>query len=153
MSKRKRVSLSIRLQPYSGTLLAEVIDWLNSHENDEKNNLIADAVVMAYLPYARADKGVSPIEIERCCWETQNLLDKHGFNLRQSLQVSQPQWHSTVMPTVIAQSRNDNQHTDSNSNHQLELDEDEDHEKLIPKSLIEGEGHGDDDLFADDQFG
>lgn len=153
MSKRKRVSLSIRLQPYSGTLLAEVIDWLNSHENDEKNNLIADAVVMAYLPYARADRGVSPIEIERCCWETQNLLDKHGFNLRQSLQVSQPQWHSTVMPTVIAQSRNDNQHTDSNSNHQLELDEDEDNEKLIPKSLIEGEGHGDDDLFADDQFG
>jgi hypothetical protein len=45
------------------------------------------------------------------------------------------------------------QHTDSNSNYQLELDEDEDHEKLIPKSLIEGEGHGDDDLFADDQFG
>jgi hypothetical protein len=101
MNKRKRVSLSTRLQPYSGTLLAEVIDWLNSHENDEKNNLIADAVVMAYLPYARADKGVSPTEIERCCWETQNLLDKHGFNLRQSLQVSQPQWHSAQLFSIL----------------------------------------------------
>jgi hypothetical protein len=153
VSKRKRVSLSTRLQPYSGTLLAEVVDWLNSHENDEKNNLIADAVVMAYLPYARADKGVSPTEIERCCWETQNMLDKHGFNLRQSLQISQPQWHSTVMPTTVLTPSSTLQHTDSNSNYQLELDEDEDHEKLIPKSLIEGEGHGDDDLFADDQFG
>jgi hypothetical protein len=149
MSLRKRVSLSTRLQPYSGTLLAEVVEWLNSHENDEKNNLIADAVVMAYLPYARADQGVDPIEIERCCWETQNLLDKHGFNLRQSLQVSQPQWHSAVVPSVVAQSSLNGRHTDSNSNHQL----DEDDEELIPKSLIEGDGDGDDDLFADDQFG
>ena len=153
MSKRKRVSLSTRLQPYSGTLLAEVVEWLNSHENDEKNNLIAEAVVMAYLPYARASQGVPPTEIERCCWETQNLLDKHGFNLRSSLQVSQPQWHSTVVPNVVAQNALNSQHTDSNSNHKLELDRDEDDEELIPKSLIEGEDEGDDDLFADDQFG
>ena len=79
MSKRKRVSLSTRLQPYSGTLLAEVVEWLNSKERDEKNNLIADAVVMAYLPYARACQDVSKTEIERCCWETQDMLDKHGF--------------------------------------------------------------------------
>ena len=62
MSKRKRVSLSTRLQPYSGTLLAEVVEWLNGHENDEKNNLIADAMIMAYLPYARASKGVSKLK-------------------------------------------------------------------------------------------
>ena len=148
MSKRKRVSLSTRLQPYSGTLLAEVVDWLNSHENDEKNNLIASAVVMAYLPYARASQDVSETEIERCCWETQNMLDKHGFNLRSSLRVSQQGWHSTVVPSVVAQSSLNGRYTDSNSNHQL----DEDDEELIPKSLIEGE-EGDDDLFPDDEFG
>ena len=147
MSKRKRVSLSTRLQPYSGTLLAEVVEWLNEHQNDEKNNLIADAVVMAYLPYARASQDVSKTEIERCCWETQNLLDKHGFNLRSSLRVSQPQWHSTVVPNVVAQNALNSQHTDSNSNHQL----DEDDEELIPQSLIEGE-ESDDDLFSDDEF-
>ena len=149
MSERKRVSLSTRLQPYSGTLLAEVVEWLNSHENDEKNNLIAEAVVMAYLPYARASQSVSNTEIERCCWETQNMLDKHGFNLRQSLQVSQPQWHSTVMSSVVAQNGLNGRYTDSNSNHKL----DEDDEELIPKSLIEGEDEGDDDLFPDDEFG
>ncbi|MGB5634767.1 MAG: hypothetical protein WBM86_18555 [Waterburya sp.] len=153
MSKRKRVSLSIRLQPYSGTLLAEVADWLNSFERDEISRLIGDAVLMAYLPYARASKDVSITELERCCWETQNLLDKHGFNLRQSLQISQPQWHSTVMPTVVSTHNSNSQHTANNSPPQLELDEDEDNEELIPKSLIEGEDEGDDDLFADDEFG
>ena len=152
MSKKKRVSLSTRLQPYSGTLLAEVVEWLNSHENDEKNNLIADAVVMAYLPYARASQGVSKTEIERCCWETQNMLDKHGFNLRSSLRVAQPQWHSTVMSSVVAQNGLNGRYTDSNSNHKLELDRDEDNEELIPQSLIEGE-ESDDDLFPDDEFG
>ena len=153
MSKRKRVSLSTRLQPYSGTLLAEVIDWLNSHENDEKNNLIADAVVMAYLPYARASQDVSQTELERCCWETQNLLDKHGFNLRQSLRVSQQGWHSAVVPTTVAQKLSNSQHTVDDLNHQHQLDEDEDNEELIPKSLIEGSGDGDDNLFPDDEFG
>ncbi len=153
MSKRKRVSLSTRLQPYENTLLAEVVEWLNSLERDEKNNLIADAVIMAYLPYARASKDVAPTELERCCWETQNLLDKHGFNMRQSLQISQPQWHSTVMPTVVSTHNSNSQHTANNSTPQLELDEDEDNEELIPKSLIEGEDEGDDDLFADDEFG
>ena len=149
MSKRKRVSLSTRLQPYSGTLLAEVVEWLNSHENDEKNNLIADAVVMAYLPYARASQGVSETEIERCCWETQNMLDKHGFNLRSSLQVSQQGWHSTVVPTVVSAhgTTTQSEKEEKNSPQSL-LDED-----LAPSSLIAGEGEYDDSPFADDEFG
>ena len=148
MSKRKRVSLSTRLQPYSGTLLAEVVEWLNEHENDEKNNLIADAVVMAYLPYARASKDVSKTELERCCWETQNMLDKHGFNLRQSLQVSQPQWHSAVISPVVNPHNSTSQHITNGSHPQLEFDEDD----LFPQSLIKGEGEHDDSSFADDEF-
>ena len=149
MSKRKRVSLSTRLQPYSGTLLAEVVEWLNEHENDEKNNLIADAVVMAYLPYARASQGVSPTEMERCCWETQNMLDKHGFNLRQSLQVSQQGWHSTVVQRAVSPLSSTLQPRKDGELPQL----DEEDEDLVPSSLIAGEGEYDDSPFADDEFG
>ena len=150
MSLRKRVSLSTRLQPYSGTLLAEVVEWLNSHENDEKNNLIAGAVVMAYLPYARASKDVAPTELERCCWETQNMLDKHGFNLRQSLQISQPQWHSAVMQRAILTSGITTQPEKEGENSTTELLDESD---LVPSSLIAGEGEYDDSPFADDEFG
>jgi hypothetical protein len=129
--------------------LAEVVEWLNSHENDEKNNLIADAVVMAYLPYARASQNAPPSELERCCWETQNMLDKHGFNLRQSLQVSQPQWHSTVMPTVVEAHSSTNQYSTNGVPRQST--EDFEQESKTPQSLIEGE-HDDDDLFDDDGF-
>lgn len=149
MSKRKRVSLSIRLQPYSGTLLAEVVEWLNSHENDEKNNLIADAVVMAYLPYARASKEVSPTEIERCCWETQNMLDKHGFNLRSSLQVSQPQWHSTVIPSAVSAYSPTVQPEKDAEQPSVNREEEED---LVPASLIDGDCNDEDSLFSDDEF-
>ena len=92
MKGKKRVSLSLRLQPYEGTLLAEVASWLNDLERDEAKKMVEAALVMAYLPYARADSGASRDELERCCWETQDLLDKHGFNLRSSLQVSQQAW-------------------------------------------------------------
>lgn len=149
MNQKKRVSLSIRLQPYKGTLLAEVVEWLNDHENDEKNNLIADAVIMAYLPYARASKGALPSELERCCWETQNMLDKHGFNLRQSLRISQPQWHPNVMSTVVLARNSTNQ--DSANGFSGESTEDFENEEFSTPSLIEGE-HDDDNLFDDDGF-
>lgn len=97
------MSLSVRLQPYEGTLLAEVASWLNGLERDEAKKMVEAALVMAYLPYARADSGASSDEVERCCWETQDLLDKHGFNLRSSLQVSQRAWlahKNSVAPMV-----------------------------------------------------
>lgn len=149
MKQKKRVSLSIRLQPYTGTLLAEVVEWLNDHENDEKNSLIADAVVMAYLPYARASKDALPSELERCCWETQNMLDKHGFNLRQSLQISQPQWYQNVMSTAVLARNPTSQH--SANGFSEESTEDFENEEFSTQSLIEGE-HDDDDLFDDDGF-
>ena len=96
--KIKRVSFSLRLQPYSGTLMAEVADWLNELERDEAKKMVEAALIMAYLPLARARAGTERAEIERCYWEAQDLLDKHGSNLRQTLRVSQPQWHPPVMP-------------------------------------------------------
>ena len=102
MKGKKRVSLSVRLQPYEGTLLAEVASWLNGLERDEAKKMVEAALVLAYLPYARAESGASKDEVERCCWETQDLLDKHGFNLRSSLQVSQRAWlaHKNSVPSM-----------------------------------------------------
>jgi hypothetical protein len=145
--KRKRISLSLRLQPYSGTLMAEVASWLNSVERDEAKRLVEAALIMAYLPYARAERGADSIEIERCCWETQDLLDKHGFNLRQALQVPQPQWrgHETqTQALVAAQSSELPVSADSTAEDEMELDS--------PSSQIEGQGsYSDvDALFGDD---
>lgn len=146
MVKRKRVSLSVRLQPYSGTLMAEVADWLNSVERDEARKLIEAALIMAYLPYARSNSGASDAEIERCCWETQDLLDKHGFNLRQVLRVSQPQWRGseltpqTVGKAVFSPEVAEEAAVESNQ------------EDSSPSSRIEGKGsYSDiDALFGDD---
>ena len=90
MSRRKRVSLSIRLQPYEGSLLAEVANWLKGMEKGEANRRVEEALLMAYLPYARAAQGEDESEIERCCWETQDRLNSHGFLMRQALRVAQP---------------------------------------------------------------
>jgi hypothetical protein len=92
LSARKRVSLSVRLQPYSDSLLAEVVNWLNSLDKGEANRLIGEALLMAYLPYARAMAGEDREEIERCCWETTDRLNSHGFMMRQALRVAQPQF-------------------------------------------------------------
>ncbi|MEM7761335.1 MAG: hypothetical protein AAF298_24880 [Cyanobacteria bacterium P01_A01_bin.40] len=150
MSKRKRVSLSTRLQPYSGTLVAEVVEWLNEHDNSEKNDLIAKAVVMAYLPYARASQDVSKTELERCCWETQDRLDKHGFNLRSSLQIAQPQWRSAYLPSTVSAHNLTSQSSDNGFHPQPT--EGEDNEEPVPQSLIEGSGALDDGLFGDDDW-
>ena len=145
MVKRKRISLSLRLQPYSGTLMAEVASWLNSVERDEAKRLVEAALIMAYLPYARADSEADSIEIERCCWETQDLLDKHGFNLRQALQVSQPQWHGERISRTSVESPL----TDGDKNVDESVEEQTDIGS--PSSLIEGQGSYDDvdALFGD----
>ena len=150
MNKKSRVSLSVRLQPYSGTLLAEVASWLNSLERDEVNRLIAEAIIMAYLPYARAATGADQTEIERCCWETQDMLDKHGFNLRQALRVPQPQWHPNyMMPSVV---RSPSRVETVGTKDEIVSDSVESSESIAPQSQIEGEGNVSDldAIFGDD---
>ena len=74
------------------------------------------------------------------------MLDKHGFNLRQSLRVSQPQWHSTIMPTVVSTQK------PKKNGITPQLDG-EDEKDLVPSSLIAGEGEYGDSPFANDEFG
>lgn len=146
MVKRKRISLSVRLQPYSGTLMAEVASWLNSLERDETKRMVETALVMAYLPYARAADNADAKEIERCCWETQDLLDKHGFNLRQTLQVSQPGWQHHEPGRTEAASIKEELADAASSNVEDETEE------SFPESQIKGAGshHDADALFGDD---
>lgn len=42
VSKRDRKNLSLRLQPYEGTLLAEVVDYLNTLDKEEVNRKVAE---------------------------------------------------------------------------------------------------------------
>jgi hypothetical protein len=117
VAKRRRLSLSVRLQPYEGTTLAEVVEWLNSMERDEMSRLLNDALVMAYLPYARKEVGETKDEIERCCWETQDRLMNHGFNMRQALRVAQPQFDKgsgMVMPSIPVLEQKNNSPTELN---------------------------------------
>lgn len=91
--KNERVSFSLRLQPYTGSLMAEIVNWLNLLERDEAKKKIEAALIMAYLPLAKDNSGAERAAIERSCWETQDLLDKHGSSLRQILDVPQLEWY------------------------------------------------------------
>ena len=96
--RRKRVSLSLRLQPYSGDPMAEVADYLNSLPKDEVNRKVADILVAALLPIARYKCGEYTTEQLRfACWESQDSLNKHGSNMRLAMGVEQPQF---VLPQV-----------------------------------------------------
>ena len=77
-TKRVRKSLSLRLQPYEGTPLAEVADYLNSLDKEEATRRIGEILVMAFLPYAskgnaecKTDKLRSTFLIAR------DMADKH----------------------------------------------------------------------------
>lgn len=100
--KKARKSLSLRLQPYQGTVLAEVVDYLNSLERDELSQQVAHALIMCFLPLARRSQGesVSASELRVCCLEACDALSKHASFLRQALRVPQPQFDN---PVVIAQ--------------------------------------------------
>lgn len=97
--RRKRLSLSIRLQPYEGDPLAEVAAWLNEMVSRDANRLIENALLMAFLAYARFDAGeYDEQEIRRACLECCDALDKHASKMRQAMRVEQPS--RSVVTTV-----------------------------------------------------
>lgn len=95
--KKKRYSLSLRLQPYEGDLMAEVVDYLNGLPKDEMNRKVADILVAALLPLARYETGdYTQEQLRFACWESQDCLNKHSSNMRLALGVEQPQF---VLPS------------------------------------------------------
>lgn len=83
-TKSSRPSFSLRLQPYDGSLLAEVVQFLNSLDRTEANRRVENVLVMALLAQARLyDQSSSHEERRRCCIEACDALDKHASMLRQ----------------------------------------------------------------------
>jgi hypothetical protein len=77
-NNRVRKSLSLRLQPYEGTPLAEVVDYLNSLDKEEATRKIGEILVMAFLPYARleGDKSTSN-KLNSAFLIARDMADKH----------------------------------------------------------------------------
>ena len=89
--KSTRPSFSLRLQPYERSLLAEVVQYLNSLERSDAHRQIESVLVMALLAQARLyDESCSAEERRRCCIEACDALEKHASNLRQLVGVEMP---------------------------------------------------------------
>lgn len=151
-ARRKRVSLSLRLQPYEGDAMAEVAEYLNSLPKDEVNRKVADILVAALLPYARYKCGnYTPEQLRFACWESQDCLNKHGSNMRLALGVEQPNF---VLPQqIMLQSHsvaNDNIKVDNDKTNKRDTVS-ETQQEFRPTSLIQGKASsGDlDSIFGD----
>lgn len=149
---RKRVSLSLRLQPYEGDTMAEVVEYLNSLPKDEVNRKVADILVAALLPYARFVSGnYTSEQLRFACWESQDSLNKHGSNMRLAMSVEQPQF---VLPQVTPQecvtvnaktvAYNGKTTPESDTNHEVE-------QKKRPTSMVQGKASSQDldSIFGD----
>ena len=149
MSKAKqRKSLSLRLQPYSGTPLAEVVDYLNSLEKEQANKKVGEILVMTLLPYARAHSsnfgtdGTSE-ELRLTCLESCDAMDKHASTMRQALRVEQPQFSSFYrMASVSSNGLSSNGQKARRSVSEVsESDEEPDYEtEENPSTLIQDKG-------------
>jgi hypothetical protein len=151
-ARKKRVSLSLRLQPYDGDPMAEVVDYLNSLPKDEVNRKVADILVAALLPLARYHNGnYTPSQLRFACWESQDSLNKHGSNTRFALGVEQPQF---VLPqqAMLQSTMGANDSIKVNNGKTIQDDlEDKLTQKVRPNSLVKGKASSDDldNIFGD----
>ena len=77
-SKRKRVSLTISLQPYEDEPIKLIVDYLFALSEDERCRQVTDILVPALLPYALYEAGNCTLEqLRYLCWRSQNSLDNH----------------------------------------------------------------------------
>ena len=99
--KAARPSFSLRLQPYQGSLLAEVVQYLNALDRSDAMRQVENVLVMALLAQARLyDEACSQEERRRCCIEACDALDKHASMLRQLVGVERPM--QPVVPSYQA---------------------------------------------------
>ncbi len=141
--RKKRYSLSLRLQPYEGDLMAEVVDYLNGLPKDEMNRKVADILVAALLPLARYKSGNYTIEQLRfACWESQDCLNKHSSNMRLALGVEQPQYvlPSYAVPGAAQHLTNNNMNVSNgkvSEQHEETSESEEDTVDSKPNYLVE----------------
>lgn len=105
MPRRKRVrkSLSLRLQPYEGTPLAVVADYLNSLSKEEATNKVGELLVMTLLPYAKFYGSKLPRESLRSTFlVSRDLIEKHLGIMALTLEIEEslfaPVANQTISP-------------------------------------------------------
>jgi hypothetical protein len=84
---KSRKSLSVRLQPYEGTPMAEVADYLNGLDAGTMQRKIEDLLVLGLLSYARLEQETSPEKLRLTCLECCDGLEKHAATLRLAIGV------------------------------------------------------------------
>lgn len=99
---QKRESFTLRLQPYKGSPLASVVDYLESRETRDTKKLVTEILLMCFLPLARLEEGDrTPEELRRTCLESCDALEKHASYLRQVLGVEAPVRQLVTAPVEI----------------------------------------------------
>ncbi len=108
VNKRGRKNLSLRLQPYEGTLLAEVVDYLNTLDKEEVNRRVAEILTISLLPLARHERGVSEKVLRFSTLESCHALSQQAHFLRQvmGVEVELPVEGEVMAPPVKSQVKN-----------------------------------------------
>lgn len=139
--KSARPSFSLRLQPYEGSLLSEVVHYLNSLERNDAQRQVESVLVMALLAQARLyDESCSAEERRRCCIEACDALEKHASSLRQLVGVDLPvAMRSIVQPYEVAVAEQRSSPIQAPVEQGDEFEDDEVEGRSPPKSRIESQ--------------
>jgi hypothetical protein len=84
---KSRKSLSIRLQPYEGTPMAEVADYLNDLDSGTALRKIEDLLVLGLLAYARLEQDADAKRLRLTALECCDALEKHAATIRLAIGV------------------------------------------------------------------
>ncbi|AFZ15527.1 hypothetical protein Cri9333_4751 (plasmid) [Crinalium epipsammum PCC 9333] len=142
MPRRKRVrkSLSLRLQPYEGTPLAVVVDYLNSLSKEEANNKVGELLVMTLLPYALFDEGKLPRERLRSTFlASRDLMEKHLGIMALTLEIEESLFVPVANQTFSPNNGDKLDKLPATSESTSESVEEPIHTSLIPGKVTAGE--------------
>lgn len=108
---KQRKSFTVTLRPYSSSVLAEVVDYLNSLERESAAKKVADVLMMSLLPLARQSaQKFTPSQLRITCLESCDAMNKHSSYLRQALMVAQPELEQpTQLPVTSGQLPDDSE--------------------------------------------
>jgi hypothetical protein len=84
---KSRKSLSIRLQPYEGTPMAEVADYLNDLDTGTMLRKVEDLLVLGLLAYARLEQEADAERLRLTAIECCDALEKHAATIRLAIGV------------------------------------------------------------------
>jgi hypothetical protein len=103
-NKKQRKNFTLRLQPYEGTVLGEVVDYLNSLDRDEASRKIAEILTISLLPLARYEQDLPEKTLRFSALESCHALSQYAHFLRQTvgITVEIPLNNDLLMPQVVS---------------------------------------------------